>query len=81
MAGKERYLKPEEVAEILGIAVQTARSRMLEMPGCINVGSGGRYQSLRVPESGLEAWQDQKILVIPRNDGKIARRPIGRRRA
>ena len=77
---KEKYLTPKDVAEQMGISVGTARARMLEMPGCINIGSGNRNQILRVPESGLEAWQSNRVVLIPRSTGKIARRPIGRQR-
>lgn len=77
---KDRYLKPCEVAEILGISVGAARAKMAEMPGCINVGSGGSHRALRVPESGLEAWRDNRIICFTHSTGKIARRPIGRQR-
>ena len=75
----ERMLKPKDVAEIMGISVSTARVRMLEMPGCVNVGAG-KSLVLRVPESGLEAWKDNRVIVVPKFDGHIARRPIGRQR-
>lgn len=78
---KERYLTPKDVAERMGISIGAARSRMMEMPGCIDVGSGGgKYRTLRVPESGLEAWQSNRVVMIQRSTGKIARRPIGRQR-
>ena len=78
---KEKYLTPKDVAEIMGISISSARDRMAEMPGCIDVGSGGgKYRTLRVPESGLEAWQSNRVVLIPRSTGKIARRPIGRQR-
>lgn len=77
---KERYLKPSDVAEILGISVGTARAKMAEMPGCINVGGGTAHRALRVPESGLEAWRDNRVICITHSTGKIARRPIGRQR-
>ena len=76
----ERYLTPKDVSELMGISVGAARARMLEMTGCINVGSGTKYQSLRVPESGLEAWRSNRVVMMPRSTGKIARRPIGRSR-
>lgn len=76
----EKYLTPKEVAEILQISVSTARGHMARMPGCINVGCGGRYQTLRVPESALNAWRDNRIICMPAHSGKIARRPIGKRK-
>lgn len=76
---KERYLSPREVAERMSISVSAARARMPEMPGCVNVG-GGKSQVLRVPESGLEAWQDNRVICIRKYDGKIARRPVGRQK-
>lgn len=75
----ERMLKPKDVAEIMGISLTAARKRMLEMPGCVNIGAG-KSLILRVPESGLEAWKDNRIVVIQKFDGHIARRPIGRQR-
>lgn len=71
---KEKYYSPKEVAEIMGISVGAARVRMLDMPGCSNVGSSKNYMVLRVPESGLEAWQGNRTIQISRNSGKIARR-------
>ena len=80
MGMKEKYLRPCEVAEILGISVGTARVKMAEMPGCINVGGGDSHRALRVPESGLEAWRDNRVICMTHSTGKIARRPIGRQR-
>ncbi len=77
---REKYLRPCDVSEILGISVGTARVKMAEMPGCINVGGGGSHRALRVPESGLAAWRDNRIICIAHSTGKIARRPIGRKR-
>lgn len=78
---KERYLSPKDVAERMGISIGAARARMAEMPGCIDVGSGGgKYRTLRVPESGLEAWQSNRVIVIPARSRKLERRPIGRQR-
>jgi len=74
----EKYLKPADVAEILGISLTMAREIMPKMAGCINVGRGRCNQSLRVPASGLHAWTDNRVICMPK--GKIARRPIGRRR-
>ena len=77
---KDRYLKPKEVAETLGISVQTARARMPEMPGCINIGGGKNNQALRVPESGLEAWRDEKIVTVGRPTWRIPRRKRAERK-
>jgi len=74
---KERYLGPKEVAEQLGIAVSTARARMQEMPGCVNVG-GKSSQVLRVPESGLEAWISNRTVMMPRSSCRLARRKNGK---
>ena len=76
---RESYLSPKDVAERLNISVSAARARMAEMPGCVNVGQG-KTQILRVPESGLEAWTDNRILVFRRSSGKIARKPLENRR-
>ena len=78
---KERLLKPSEVAEILGISKSAARDRMQDMPGCIDVGAGGPNRQLRVTPSALEAWMDNRVIAIQHSTGKIARRPVGRRRA
>ena len=72
---KERFLSPKEVAENMGISISAARSRMPEMPGCIDVGEG-KNRILRVPESGLEMWQETRTIITQRSTGKIARRPI-----
>ena len=74
---KDRYLKPKDVAEYLGISVGTARVIMPEMPGCIDVGGGGKNRALRVPESGIEAWKDSKIIFIHHSNGKLQRRKNG----
>lgn len=76
---REAYLSPKDVAERMNISVSAARARMMEMPGCVNVGQGKTLR-LRVPESGLEAWRDNRIIVLPRSSGKIARRPLNNRR-
>ncbi len=70
---KERYLSAKEVAENMGISLSAARARMSEMPGCINVGEG-KNRILRVPESGLETWQESRVVRPVMNSGKIARR-------
>ena len=70
---KERFLSAKEVAENMGISLSAARTRMAEMPGCIDVGEG-KNRILRVPESGLETWQANRVLRVIPNGGKIARR-------
>ncbi len=80
MKTKERYLSPKEVGELLSISAGAARDRMREMPGCVNVG-GGKYEILRVPESALEAWRDNRIIVFARASGKMARRKNGKLQA
>ena len=78
----EKWYRPKEVAEILKCEVDTARARMKEMPGVINVGSEKRQQ-LMVPESSVEDWlRNHRIttrieFVMPEyrmnRSGKIAR--------
>ena len=77
---KEIMLSPQAIAERLDISLQAARERMEEMPGCVNIGSG-KTRLLRVPESGLEAWLSNRVVVITRSSGKIARRRGGRLQA
>lgn len=76
---RDPYLSPKEVAERLCISVSAARTRMAEMPGCVNIGQG-KTLILRVPESGLEAWTDNRVVVITRRCTKIARKPLENRR-
>lgn len=78
---KEKYLGPKEVAELMGISIGTARVRMAEMPGCINVGGGGKNKVLRVPESGIEAWASNRVVVPQRISLKIPRRHTSRKGA
>ena len=78
----DKWYKVKEVAEVMGCSEDTARSRMKEMPGVINVGSEKRQQ-LMVPESGMEDWlRNHRIstrmeIVMPKygmdRNGKIAR--------
>ena len=70
---KERFLSTQEVAENIGISLSAARARMSEMPGCIDVGEG-KNRILRVPESGLETWQENRAVHPVMNSGKMARR-------
>lgn len=76
---KDRYLKPKEIAAYLNISVSTARAIMPQMPGCIDLGGEEKNRCLRVPESGVIAWKDNRIICITHHNGKIARRPIRRR--
>ena len=72
----DRMLGPKQVADLLGVSESTARERMADMPGCVNVGSG-KYQILRVPESGLDAWMSNRVVTL-RPARKIARRKNGK---
>jgi len=76
----ERMMTPKEVAEALAISESTARARMVEMPGCINMGTK-KSMILRVPESGLEAWMSNRVVMLRPNTGKIARRKCGKLQA
>ena len=81
MKQKELMLSPQAISERLDISVQAARERMEEMPGCVDIGGGGKNRMLRVPESGLEAWLSNKVVMISRSSGKIARRRGGKLQA
>jgi len=78
---KDLMLSPQAIAERLDISLQAARARMEEMPGCVDIGGGGRNRMLRVPESGLDAWLSNKVVVMGRSSGKIARRRGGKLQA
>ncbi len=78
---KELMLSPQAIAERLDISLQAARERMEEMPGCVDIGRGERNRVLRVPESGLEAWLSNRVVMITRSSGKIARRKCGKLQA
>ena len=80
MTDKRKYLSPKEVGEMLGLSPAAARDRMREMPGCVNVGSG-KYEILRVPVGAVETWADNRILVMARHSGKMARRKNGKLQA
>lgn len=73
----DKLLNPKQVAGRLGISEQTARVRMAEMPGCINVGSAVN-RILRVPESGLEAWTSNRVVCMSRANMKTPRRKKGK---
>lgn len=73
----DRMMGPKEVSEQLGVSLSAARERMAEMPGCVNVGNG-KYQILRVPESGLEAWLSNRVIALRPRDTRIARRKNGK---
>ena len=64
----------------MGISTGAARIRMREMAGCVNVGSG-KNEILRVPESALETWADNRVIVMVRHDGRLARRKGGKLQA
>ena len=78
----DKWYRVKEVAEVMGCGEDTARARMKEMPGVINVGSE-RRQQLMVPEYGLEDWfRNHRIstrveIAMPKfnmsRSGKIAR--------
>ena len=77
----ERWYNVKETAEVMRCGVDTARARMKQMPGVINVGSATRRQ-LMVPEYGLEDWlRNHRVTTVRvelpqmklRKDGKIAR--------
>jgi len=76
MASK-KMLSPKDVAERMNISVSAARTRMREMPGCVNIGAGNS-QILRVPESGLDAWISNRMIVIPRSNNRTLRRKNGK---
>jgi hypothetical protein len=73
-------LSPQAIAERLDISLQAARDRVAEMPGCVDIGAG-KNRVLRVPESGLDAWLSNKVVVIGRSTGKLARRRGGKLQA
>lgn len=77
---RELMLSPQAIAERLDISLQAARDRMAEMPGCVDIGAG-KNRVLRVPESGLDAWLSNKVVVIGRSTGKLARRRGGKLQA
>lgn len=68
------------VSELMGCSYDTARMRMQEMAGVINVGSEKRRQ-LMVPEEGLRDWlhnhrmpeRVRPMTVTISADGKMAR--------
>ena len=51
----EALLRVKDVAGLMGCSYDTARSRMKDMPGVMNVGSEKRRQ-LVVPERGMIDW-------------------------
>ena len=78
------WYRVKDVAQIMGCSEDTARARMKEMNGVINVGSEKRRQ-LMVPETDLEDWfRNHRVITrveiqIPKKvrliskDGKMAR--------
>ena len=77
----DNWYKVRAVAELMDCSYDTARERMKQMAGVINVGSAKRQQ-LMVPEYGLEDWlRNHRITTVRvelpqmklRKDGKLAR--------
>ena len=76
----EQLYSVPAVAKMMGCSNDTARMRMKEMPGVMNVGSV-RRQQLMVPESGIRAWVANHRMPEPVKpmtvtisaDGKMAR--------
>lgn len=73
-------LTVKTVSLMMGCCYDTARERMAEMPGCVNVGTERRRQLL-VPLSGLREWLSNhrvEAITMPVhlgcNDGKMARK-------
>ena len=68
------------IAKLMGCSYDTARARMKEMPGVMNVGTA-RRQQLMVPESGIRDWltnhrmpeRPRPLTVTISADGKMAR--------
>lgn len=77
----EKMLSPEQIGKLLDISPQAARDRMESMPGCVNIGEGKKNRILRVPESGLEAWLSNRVVVINQCSGKLQRRRGGKLQA
>ena len=75
-----KILKPKDIAEMLSISEATARVRMREMPGCVNIGTN-RNEILRVPESGFQDWLSNRVVALRPCNGKLARRKHGKLRA
>lgn len=77
----DNWYSVKKVAQLMDCSDDTARNRMKDMPGVINVGSAKRRQ-LMVPEYGLEDWlRNHRMTTVRievpqmklRKDGKIAR--------
>ena len=77
----DNWYSVKRVSELMDCSYDTARARMKQMPGVINVGSATRRQ-LMVPEYGLEDWlRNHRVTTVRvempqmklRKDGKIAR--------
>lgn len=65
----ERLLKPSEVAELLGVSKDTARTKMATMPGAVKLGD----HTIRITESALEAYIANNT-IRPIRTTKIERR-------
>lgn len=76
----EQLYSVPAVAGMMGCSYDTARMRMKEMPGVMNVGTE-RRQQLMVPESGIRDWLQnhrmqervRPMTVTISADGKMAR--------
>ena len=76
----ENMLSVKTIALMMDCHPDTARERMQEMPGCVNVGSEKRRQLL-VPLSGLREWlvnHRVTAMTMPvhmgSQDGRMARK-------
>lgn len=75
----ENLLRVKDISMMMGCSYDTARARMKEMPGVMNVGTEKRRQ-LMVPLAGLRDWManhrmevKQLPAFIPGPDGRMAR--------
>lgn len=60
----DKWYRVRDVAEVMNCSEDTARARMGEMPGVVNVGSEKRRQ-LMVPEYGIEDWMRNHRITTP----------------
>lgn len=75
----ENLLRVKDISVLMGCSYDTARARMKDMPGVVNVGTEKRQQ-LMVPLAGLKDWlanhrmeARQLPVFIPGPDGRMAR--------
>ena len=59
----EALYRVKDVAAAMGCSYDTARARMREMPGVMNVGTQRRRQRL-VPDSGIMDWLKSHSMAI-----------------